>query len=80
MVVVMFGDICRYDDTSRLRWHNVEFEPNRSSFHLSFEKRKNDQFRKRNRVTVVPSTIGPVFPLKLLEMMRLHTGGGGEDA
>ena len=41
MSVVMFGGMCMYDDASRLRWHNVVFEPDGISFHLSFQKRKN---------------------------------------
>jgi len=64
----------RYDDASRLRWRNVEFEPSHSSFHLSFEKKKNDQCMQGSRVTVVAATTGPVCPLKLLEMMRLGMG------
>ncbi len=41
IAVGMFGSMCMYDDASRLRWHNVKFEPDDNSFHLSFEKRKN---------------------------------------
>ena len=33
IAVVMFGGICRYDDASRLRWRNVQFEQDGSSFH-----------------------------------------------
>ncbi len=76
MAVVIFGGMCRYDDVSRLRWRNVQFEPGGISFHLSFEKRKNVQFKQWNRVIVVVVTCSPVCPLKLLEMMRRQTHGG----
>ncbi len=79
MAVVMFGGVCRYDDASHLRWRNVQFDADGSNFHLSFEKRKNAQFRQGNRVTVAAVDSGPVCPLKLLEMMRRHTGES-EDA
>jgi len=72
--VVMFGGMCIYDDASRLRWRNVRFEPDGVSFHLSFEKRKNAKSMQGNRVTVVAAISGPVCPLKLLEMMKRHTG------
>ncbi len=74
MVVVMSGGMCRYDDASRLRWRNVQFELDGSNFHLSFEKRKNAQFWQGHRVNVVAVTSGLVCPYKLLEMMRRHTG------
>ncbi len=64
MAVVMFGGMCRYDDASRLRWRNVEFEPNRISFHISFDKRKSAQFKQGNRVIVVAATSGPVCPFQ----------------
>ena len=79
MAVVMFGNMCIHADASRLRWRDVEFERDGSSFHLSFEKRKNVQFRQGNRVHVVDATTGPVSPFKLLEILRLHTGES-EDA
>ena len=63
-----------YDDAIRLRWRNVQFEPDGNNFHLSFEKRKNSQFRQGSRVTMAAATFSPVCPLKLLEMMRRHTG------
>ncbi len=79
MAVVMFGGMCKYDDANRLRRHTVHFEPNGNIFHLAFEKRKNAQFRQEYRVTVAAATLVPVCPLKLLEMMRRHTGES-EDA
>jgi hypothetical protein len=79
MAVVMFGGMCRYDDAIRLRLRNVQFEPAGSNFHLAFKKRKNAQFRQGKRVIVAATTSGPLCPLKLLEMMRMHTGES-EDA
>ncbi len=46
MAVVMFGGMCMYEDANRLRWRNVQFEPYGNNFHLSFEKRKNAQFKQ----------------------------------
>ena len=74
MAVVMFGGMCKYDDASRLRWRNVQFEPDGNSFRLSFEEKKNAQFRQGVRVTVVVTTSGPACPHKLVEVMRRHTG------
>ena len=57
----------------------MQLEPDGNSFHLSFEKRKNAQFKQGNRAAAVAATSGPMCPLKLLEMMRMHTGKS-EDA
>jgi hypothetical protein len=48
-------------------------------FHLTFEKRKNAQFRQETRVIVAAAPQGKGCPLKLLRMMQLYTGGE-EDA
>jgi hypothetical protein len=79
MTVVMFGGMCRYDDISRLRWRNVQLEPDGNSFHLSYDKRKNAQFKQGNAVTIAAAISGPVCPLKLLEMMMTRIGES-EDA
>ena len=55
MAVVMFGGVCRYDDASRLMWRNVRFLENGSGFEITFEKRKNAQFRQGNKVMVSSS-------------------------
>ena len=52
MAVVMFGAMCRYNDVSHLRWRNLRFEPDGSSFKITFEKRKNTKFRQGNKVVV----------------------------
>ena len=77
MKVVMFGAMWRYNVASRLRLRNVEFTRDGNIFILSLEKRKSAKFRQGNKVTVAAATHGPVCPLNLLRMMRLHTGGGG---
>ena len=38
MAVVMFAEMCRYNDASRLRWRDVKFEPAGTSSHLKREK------------------------------------------
>jgi hypothetical protein len=57
----------------------MQLEPYGNSLHLSFEKRKNAQVRQGNRVTVDAAYSGPVCPLKLLEMIRRHTGESDDD-
>ncbi len=42
---VMFGAMCRYDDASGLRWRNIRFEADGSAFEITFDKRKNCQYR-----------------------------------
>jgi len=79
MAVGMFGGMCRYDDAIRLRWRNVQFEADGNNFHLSFEKKKDTQYGQGNRVIVVAAPSGSMCPLKLLEIMRTHTGES-EDA
>lgn len=75
MSVVMFGAMCRYNDASRLRWRNVRFEAEGSAFELTFEKRKNAQFRQGNKVMVAANPLGSVCPVSLLEQLRGFTGG-----
>ncbi len=52
MAVVMFGGMCRYDDASRLQWKNVRFVEDGGGFEVTFDKRKNAQFRQGNKVLV----------------------------
>ncbi len=46
MAVIMFGAMCRYDDASGLRWRNIRFVEDGSGFEITFEKRKNAQYRQ----------------------------------
>ncbi len=55
MAVIMFGRMCRYDDASRLMWRNIRFEADGSAFEITFDKRKNSQFRQGTRYWVPPS-------------------------
>ena len=57
MAGVMFGAMCRCNDASHLRWRNIRFESDGSSFEITFEKGKNAQFRQVNKV--VPSAAKP---------------------
>jgi len=52
MAVVMFGGMCRYDDASGLLWYNIHFEADGSAFEITFDKRKNAQFRQGNKPLV----------------------------
>ncbi len=45
MAAVVFGAMCKYDDASGLRWRNIRFVENGSGFEITFEKRKNYQYR-----------------------------------
>ena len=63
--------LCRYDDVIHLRWRNIKFDAGYQCFHIDFEKRKNDQYRQGNRVTVAAAPDGLVCPLKLMRMMML---------
>ena len=63
MAILSFGAMCRYSDVSRLKWKNIKFESDSSSFEITFEIRKNAQFRQGNKV-IVSATNDVVCPLK----------------
>jgi len=69
MALLSFGDMCRYSDVSQLKWGNVHFESELSSFVITFETRKNFQFRQGNKVTVA-ATNNIICPLKLLLKLK----------
>jgi hypothetical protein len=50
MAVLMFGNICRYNDASGLQWQNVRFLEDRSGYTFNFDKCKNTQYRQGNKV------------------------------
>jgi hypothetical protein len=79
MAVVMFGAMCRYDDVSHLRWRNIKFDAGYRCFHIEFEKRKNDQYRQGNKVSVAAAPNGLVCPLMLMRRMMLVTRGDEDD-
>ena len=71
--------MCRYDDVNHLHWRNIKFDAGYQCFHIEFEKRKNDQYRQGNRVSVAAAPDGLVCPFKLMRRMRLVTRGDGDD-
>jgi integrase len=75
MAVVMFGGMCRYDDASGLQWKNVRFVEDGSSFEITFDKRKNAQFRQGNKVLVSANPSATVCPVRLLRELYALTGG-----
>ena len=79
MAMIMFGAMCRYDDVSHLRVRNIRSNAGYQCFHIEFEKRKNDRYRKGNRVTVAAAPDGLVCPLKLMTRMMRVTRGDGND-
>jgi hypothetical protein len=78
MAIILFGAMCRCRDVNRLKWSNIRFESYSSSFELSFEKRKNAQFRQENKV-IVSATYEEVCPLNLLRALRSVITPDGDD-
>jgi len=75
VAVVIFGGMCRYDNASGLYWSNIVFESDGSGFEITFDKRKNAQFRQGNKVLVASSRIVAVCPMRLLRELQLSTDG-----
>ena len=73
MCVIKFGAMCRFSDVSRLFWRNVRFVDDMRSFTLTFERRKNAQFRQGNKVTVSAASHGQVCPVQMLLGLRRLT-------
>jgi hypothetical protein len=69
MAILFFGAMCRYIDVSQLKWGNVHFESDLSSFVITFERRKNSQFRQGKKDTVA-TTNDIIYPLKLLLKLK----------
>ena len=78
MAILSFGAMCRYSDVSRLKWKNIKFELDSSSFEITFEIRKNAQFRQGNKV-IVSATNNVVCPLKLLRAFQSVSNPKGDD-
>jgi integrase len=76
--VVMFGAMCRYDDASGLMWRNIRFEADGSAFEITFDKRKNCQYRQGNKVLVTALPNAAVCPVRMLQRLRVYTGGAEE--
>ncbi len=75
MAVIMFGGMHRYDNASGLMWRNIRFEADGSAFEITFDTRKNSQFRQGNKVLVSVFPLAIVCPVRLLQRLRLYTGG-----
>ena len=71
MAVVVFDAVCPYNDVSHLRWRNIKFELDGSSFEITFEKRKNAQFLQGKKVVVAVAKPGvSICPLLLLKSLQ----------
>ena len=66
MAVIMFGAMCRYVDAPGLKWRNIRFVEDGSGFEITFEKRKNAQYRQGNKVLVASCPNAVVCPMRLL--------------
>jgi hypothetical protein len=69
MAILSFGAMCRYSDVSRLKWENIKFDSDLNSFKITFELRKNSQFRQGNKV-MVAATKDNICPLKILIKLK----------
>jgi hypothetical protein len=75
MAILSFGAMCRYSDVNRLKWGNIIFESDLSSFEITFEIRTNSQFRQGNKV-LVATTKDIICPLKcILKLKELDVNG-----
>ena len=69
MAILSFGAMCRYIDVSRLKWKNIRFELDLSSFEITFEIWKISQFRQGNKIWVA-TTKDLICSLKLLIKLK----------
>ena len=69
MAILSFGAMCRYSNVSRLKWRSIKFESDSSCFEITFEFRKNAQFRQGIKV-IVAATNDKVCPLKILRALQ----------
>ena len=75
MAMLMFCGMCRYHDASGMQWWNVRFNEDRSAYKLTFDKRKNAQFRHGNKVMVASATLAVIYPMRLMLALKEHIGG-----
>ena len=61
-----------------LNWSNIRFESDSSSFEITFEMRKNAEFRQGSKVHVA-TTKAEVCPLKLLRLLQSRCVDSIED-
>jgi hypothetical protein len=69
MAILSFRAICRYSDASRLKWGNIKFETDLSSFEITYEIRKKSHLRQRNKI-LVAATKDSICPLHLLIKLK----------
>jgi len=75
MAIVMFGGMCRHDDASGLQWKNVRFVADGSGHEITFDKRKNNQYRQGSKLLVASSPLSAVCPVRLLQELQIYTDG-----
>jgi hypothetical protein len=54
---------------------NIRFEMDGSASEITFDKRKNAQFRQGNKVLVASSPLSAVCPMRLLRELKSYMGG-----
>ena len=72
---VMVGGMDRYDDASGLLWRNIRFEADGIACEITFDKRKNAQFRHGSQVLVAASPASTQCPVRMLRELESFTGG-----
>ena len=72
-------NMCRYIDVSRIKWKNIKFESDSSSFEITFEIRKNVQFRQRNKGIVSATINKEICTLKLSRALQNFSNQEGGD-
>jgi len=76
MAILSFGAMCHYSDVSRLKWKNIKFESDYTSFEITFEKRKKSQFRQGDKL-IVSANNKDVCPSKLLRALQCASNQEG---
>jgi integrase len=77
MAIRSFGAMCRYSDISRLKWKNIKFESDSNFFEITFEIRKNAQFRQGNKL-IVSATNDVVCLLHVLRALQSVSNSEGD--
>jgi hypothetical protein len=79
MVILSFGAMCRYKNVSKLKCGNIKFALYISSFEITFEIRKNSQFRQGNKV-LMAATKDDNCHLKLMSKLKDIDSNGSYDS
>jgi hypothetical protein len=75
MDLVIIGGMRRCDNASGLVWRNIRFEADGSAFEITFDKRKNSQYRQGSKILVSVVPLATICPVKLLQRLQLFTAG-----